>query len=98
MLYQDLGIEHGLTPPRSPQTNSMVERFNGRIDDVLQTHQFNYALDRKQKLLRSAVRYNPQLPQSALLSRTPSHAMNQWHEFHLDKFNKRPPNLPERDT
>jgi transposase InsO family protein len=34
-LCSALGIEHRLTPPRSPQTNGMVERFNGRIEDVL---------------------------------------------------------------
>jgi transposase InsO family protein len=33
-------IEHRLTPPKSPQTNSIVERFNGRIEDVLQSHHF----------------------------------------------------------
>ena len=27
-------------PPRSQQANGMVERFNGRIEDVLQSHHF----------------------------------------------------------
>ncbi len=35
-----LDIDHRLTPPRSPQTNGMVERFNGRIEEVLQSHPF----------------------------------------------------------
>ena len=39
-LCSELDIEHRLTPPRSPQTNGMVERFNGRIEDVLQSHHF----------------------------------------------------------
>ncbi len=30
------GIEHRLIRPRHPQTNGMVERFNGRIQEVLQ--------------------------------------------------------------
>jgi transposase InsO family protein len=33
-LCSTSGIEHGLTPPRSPQINGMVERFNGRIKDI----------------------------------------------------------------
>ncbi len=36
MLCSTLGIEHRPTPPRSPQTNRMVERFNSRIEEVLQ--------------------------------------------------------------
>src|SRR6056297_451794 len=34
-LSAALDIEHRLTPPQSPQTNGMVERFNGRIEEVL---------------------------------------------------------------
>ena len=30
-LCQSLGIEHRLTKPKTPQTNGMVERFNGRL-------------------------------------------------------------------
>lgn len=37
-LCVDLGIEHRLTPPKSTQTHSMVERFNSRIEEVLQSH------------------------------------------------------------
>ena len=37
-LCSTLGIEYRLTPPRPPQTNGMVERFNGRLKDVLQSH------------------------------------------------------------
>ncbi|MBT6299751.1 MAG: DDE-type integrase/transposase/recombinase [Rhodobacteraceae bacterium] len=33
-LCSTLGIEYRLTPPRPPQTNGMVERFNGRLEDV----------------------------------------------------------------
>ena len=44
-LCQELGIEHRLTKPRHPQTNGMVERFNGRISDVLKTHRFHSGED-----------------------------------------------------
>ena len=30
-------VEHRLTKPRTPQTNGRLERFNGRINDLLQT-------------------------------------------------------------
>jgi transposase InsO family protein len=64
-LCQELGIEHRLTKPRTPRTNGMVERFNGRIADVLKTHRFNSREDMEQTLLRYVALYNHQLPQSA---------------------------------
>lgn len=33
--FKALGVEHRLTKPRTPQTNGMVERFNGRLSQVL---------------------------------------------------------------
>lgn len=74
-LCAELGIEHSLTPPKSPQTNGMVERFDGCISDVLKTNRFDSALDLEQTLIRYVHLYNTQLPQSALRSRTPVQAM-----------------------
>ena len=55
-LGAEPGIEHRLTPPKSPPTNGMVERFNGRISDVLETNRFDNALDLEQTLMRYVVR------------------------------------------
>jgi hypothetical protein len=97
-LCDELGIEHRLTPPKSPQTNGMVERFNGRTADVLKTNRFDSALDLEQTLMRYVILYNTQLPQSALGSRTPMQAMNDGHKSHPHLFVKSPRNLPGRDT
>ena len=51
-LCKELGIEHRRTLPKTPRTNGMVERFNGRIADVLKTHRFNSREDMEQTLLR----------------------------------------------
>ena len=97
-LCQELGIEHRLTKPRTPKTNGMVERFNGRISDVLKTNRFNSALDLEQTLLRYVALYNHQLPQSALKSKTPMQSMKQWYQSHPHLFGKRPYDRPGCDT
>jgi uncharacterized protein YbaP (TraB family) len=68
----------------------MVERFNGRISDVLKTHHFNSSLDLQQTLLRYVTLYNHQFPQSALKSKTPVQSMKDWFSSHPHLFNKRP--------
>jgi transposase InsO family protein len=97
-LCTELGIEHRLTPPRSPQTNGMVERFNGRIEDVLQSHHFRSGEELETTLHRYVWLYNQQLPQSALGSKSPLQAMKDWHKLKPDLFRKQPYYLPGCDT
>jgi hypothetical protein len=40
VLCQQLVIEHRLIPPRHLQTNGMVERFNGRISEIVNQTRF----------------------------------------------------------
>jgi transposase InsO family protein len=97
-LCADLGIEHRLTPPKSPRTNGMVERFNGRIEEVLQSHHFRSGEELESTLHRYVWLYNQQLPQSALGSKTPLQAMKDWHKLKPELFRKRPYYLPGRDS
>ena len=98
LLCTQLGIEHRLTKPRTPKTNGMVERFNGRISDVLKTNHFRSGEDMAQTLLRYVALYNHQLPQSALKSKTPIQTMKRWYDSHPHLFVKRPYDLPGCDT
>jgi transposase InsO family protein len=75
-----LGIEHWLTPPRAPQTNGMVERFNGRRKDVLQSHHVRSGQDLGMTLHRYVWLYNRPLAQSPLGRKTPLQAMKQRHK------------------
>jgi len=97
-LCTDLGIEHRLAPPMHPQTNGMVERFNGRIEDVLQSHRFCSGEDLEQTILRYVWLYNGQLPQSVLKGRTPIDALKDWQKQRPDLFKKRPYNHAGCDT
>ncbi len=97
-LCAELGIEHRLSPPMRPQTNGMVERFNGRIEDVLQSHRFRSGEDLEQTILRYVRLYNGQLPQSVLKGRTPIAALKDWHREKPELFRKRPYNHPGCDT
>ncbi|KAB7619390.1 IS481 family transposase, partial [Alkalilimnicola sp. S0819] len=74
------GAEHRLIPVRRPQTNGMVERFNGRISEVLQTHRFDSRLDLEQTLKRYCHLYNHHIPQKALGHKAPIQAMREWQK------------------
>jgi len=97
-LCDDLGIEHRLSPPMHPQTNGMVERFNGRIEEVLQSHHFISGEDLETTLMRYVHLYNTQLPQAALHARSPLQAMKDWHKLKPALFKKRPYQLTGCDT
>ena len=98
LLCADLGIEHRLAPPQHPQTNGMAKRFNGRIEDKLQPHQFRSGGELELTLHRYVVLYNQQLPQSAKGSRTPVQAMKEWHKVKPELFRKQPCHLPVCDS
>jgi transposase InsO family protein len=77
----------------------MVERFNGRIADILKTHHFRSGEDLEQTLLRYGLLYNERLPQTALGSKTPMDAMNIWYASHPQIFLQPPgSNRPGCDT
>jgi transposase InsO family protein len=88
-LCTELDIEHRLTRPRHPQTNGMVERFNGRIADLLRTHHFRSGEELETTLLRYAWLYNHHLPQKALGHVSPVQAMKIWQTSKPDLFHKR---------
>ena len=97
-LCANLEIGHRLTPPKSPQTNGMVEGFNGRIEEVLQSHHFRSGEQLEATLHRYVWLYNQQLPESVLQSKTPLQAMKDWHKLKPQMFKKQPYYLPECDT
>lgn len=88
-LCQALRIEHQLTKPKHPQTNGMVERFNGRLAQVLKSHRFNSAHDLETTLPRFVWLYNEHLPQRAPDRNTPIQALKKWQATHPDLFAKR---------
>jgi hypothetical protein len=75
----------------------MVERFNGRIEEVLQSHHFRSGEDLATTLHRYVWLTNQQLPQSALGSTSPLQAMKDWQKLKPQLFRKQPYYLPGCD-
>ena len=91
------GIEHRLIRPGRPQTNGMVERFNGRIKDILSTTHFDNSADLKTTLKRYLQVYNHYIPQRALGHITPIEALKKWQKKKPKLFVKKVYNLAGRD-
>jgi transposase InsO family protein len=74
-----LMIKHKLTQPRTPQTNGMVERFNGRIADLLKKHRVEHAQELHHLILHYIQSYNNIIPQRKLNYKTPKQALDDHH-------------------
>ena len=78
-----------------------AERFNGRIEEVLRANRFDSALDMGQTLMPYvdfiSFHLITLLP-SPLMSRTPMHALKDWHKSHPHLFDKTLRNRPGRNT
>lgn len=93
-----LNIEHRLCPPRHPQTNGMVERFNARISEVVNQTRFASAADLEATLHQYVKTYNHLIPQRALKHISPVQALKDWHAKKPELFKKRVYNQPGLDT
>jgi hypothetical protein len=56
----------------------MVERMNGRIQEILQQTRFASAKELEATLMRYLAAYNHHIPQRALEHRTPVQAIEEW--------------------
>ena len=97
-LCRQFEIEHRLIPPRHPQTNGMVERFNGRISDIVNQTRFGSAAELESTLRNYVKIYNHNIPQRALKHHTPIQALKNWQEKRPNLFVKRVYNQTGLDT
>jgi len=91
-------VEHRLTKPRHPQTNGMVERFNGRISEVVARTHFESALELKTALLHYVRVYNHSIPQKSIGHISPVQSLKRWQDTNPELFKKRVYNQAGLDT
>ncbi|BCX82950.1 hypothetical protein MIT9_P2541 [Methylomarinovum caldicuralii] len=76
----------------------MVERFNGRIAEILKTTPFRSSQDLERTLMQYASVYNHQIPQKALGHISPVQALKDWQKKRPELFKKRVYNLTGLDS
>jgi hypothetical protein len=82
-------INHRLIPPKHPQTNGMVERFNGRISHILKSTYFTSATELISTLERYMKIYNHHIVQRNLDHLTPVKILKKWYRKKPELFTKR---------
>nr|BAL54721.1 transposase [uncultured beta proteobacterium] len=97
-LCSEKRIAHRLIQPRHPQTNGMVERFNGRIAEILRSERFVSAADLQETLTRYLWAYNHRIPQRALGHMTPIEKLRWWQTERPELFVSRVDNVTGLDT
>ena len=96
--FNELRIEHRLTLPKSPHTNGMVERSNGRIETVFQRHAFRPGEQLETTLCHHVWHYNQPPLQSTSGNMRILQAMQDWHSLKSVLFMKPPYHLPAYDA
>ena len=91
-------IEHRLTKPRHPQTNGMVERFNGRISQLLAQTQFRSSQHLKDKLEEYLMLYNHRIVQKNLGHVSPMTKLMEWQKTHPELFRQNTSNQSSPDS
>ncbi len=76
----------------------MVERFHGRIGEVLATTRFRSGEHLHDTIVRYVKRYDLHLPQRALKHSAPITALKRWYRERPDLFHKRSYNQSRLDT
>jgi transposase InsO family protein len=88
-ICDQFNIEHRLIRPRHPQTNGMVERYNGRISELTRQTRFDSAAQLQSTLRNYREIYNHHIPQRALKHQTPIQALKSWQQKNPELFVKR---------
>ena len=76
----------------------MVERFNGRINELLQQTRFDIRADLQDTLLNYLKLYNHHIAQRAIGSKTPLLALKEWQQKRPELFIKRVYDRTELDS
>ena len=82
-------IEHRLIKPRHPQTNGMVERFNGRIAELVNQTRFSSIAQLTETMNQYLKIYNNYIPQRALDHKPPVEAIKKWQSESPEIFKKK---------